>query len=63
MYLTHDRLQKRNIKSEFHIHKTIPVMFAVPKYSEILNNLCDKKGITRHFKSKLIEVQDHKAIF
>lgn len=38
-------------------------MFAVPKYSEILNNLCDKKGIKRHFKSKLIEVQDHKAIF
>lgn len=63
MYLTHDRLTKRNVKSEFHFHKTIGVMFMVPKYSEILDNLCIEKGIKRHYKSKLVEVGDHKASF
>lgn len=63
LYLTHDRLRKRGVKAEFHFHKTIPVIFGVPKYAEILNKICDEKGLNRHFKSKLIEVQDHVAVF
>jgi len=62
-YLTHDRLTKRGIKADFNFHKTVAVIFGVQKYAKILNDLCDKKGINRHFKSKLIEVQDHKAFF
>ncbi|CAD8115388.1 unnamed protein product [Paramecium sonneborni] len=63
IYLSHDRLNKRGIKTNHHFYKTAGVIFGVPKYAEILTELCKKKEINCHFKQKLIEVQDHKAIF
>ena len=46
-------------------HKTVGVMFGVPKYAKILEGLAKEKGIDVHLKSKLVEVrgQDRVAIF
>ncbi|CAD8194700.1 unnamed protein product [Paramecium pentaurelia] len=63
IYLSHDRLNKRGIKTHHHFYKTAGVIFGVPKYAEILTELCKNKQINCHFKQKLVEVQDHIAIF
>ncbi|CAD8187438.1 unnamed protein product [Paramecium octaurelia] len=63
VYLSHDRLRKRGIKSDIHFYKTAALIFGVPKYAEILTDVCKRKQINCHFKQKLVEVQDHVAIF
>ena len=57
LYLSHDRWRKANIKVQVEFHKTIGVMFGVPKYSKILEGLAKEKGIEVHLKSKLVEVR------
>lgn len=56
LYLSHDRLRKKGIKADFHFHKTIAVIFGVPKYAEVLTEVCKEKNINVKLKSKLVEV-------
>ncbi len=57
LYLSHDRWRKANVNVNIEFHKTIGVMFGVPKYAKILEGLAKEKGIDVHLKSKLIEVR------
>ncbi|CAK59605.1 unnamed protein product (macronuclear) [Paramecium tetraurelia] len=63
VFLTHERLSSRNVKCDFHVYKANDSIFGIPKYSEILGELAHEKGLHCHLKKRLIEVQDHKAIF
>ena len=56
---------KKNLKTHFEFHKTIGVVFGVPKYADILKGLIDEKGIDLHLKSKLVEIRgkDRIAVF
>jgi NADPH-dependent 2,4-dienoyl-CoA reductase/sulfur reductase-like enzyme len=49
-------LRKANVATEFEFHKTIGVVFGVPKYSAILTDIIKEKGIGLHLKSKLVEI-------
>lgn len=45
------------------MYKANDKVFGIPKYEEILLELAHDKGFHCHLQKKLVEVQDHKAIF
>lgn len=67
MWLLEEKTRDKKIRDQVSIEYWIPgeAMFGVPKYSKILTELADERGIIRNFKKQLISINsDHKtAIF
>lgn len=67
MYLAEDYFRKAGLRHQIDVEfvSGMPGLFAVKKYAEQLNRICDDRGITRTFKHDLVEVDaDNKiAIF
>ncbi|EAS07915.1 FAD-dependent pyridine nucleotide-disulfide oxidoreductase (macronuclear) [Tetrahymena thermophila SB210] len=67
LYLNEERFRRNGVRNQTSIefHKTIPVVFGVPKYSASLAEIIKQKNIDLHLKSKLVEVrgQDRVAVF
>lgn len=41
----------------------MPTMFSVPKYSEVLNQLREERGVGGYFKHNLVAIEDKTAVF
>lgn len=55
-------MKKAKIQTDFEFHKTIGVVFGVPKYAKILEGLIEEKGINLSLKSKLVEVKGKERV-
>lgn len=67
MWLLEEKVRDKKVREKVNIEYWIPgeAMFGIPKYSKMLTQLADERGIIRNFKKQLVSVNpDHKsAIF
>jgi eukaryotic sulfide quinone oxidoreductase len=64
MWLLEEKMRDKHFRDKVSIEFWIPgeAMFGVPKYSKMLTDLADERGIIRNFKKQLISVNsDHKS--
>lgn len=62
MWLAEDHATRHGFRQNITVHWIAPqpTMFAVPKYSNILRDLADKRGVERHHGWKLVKVDGPK---
>jgi eukaryotic sulfide quinone oxidoreductase len=64
MWLLEEKANEKKIRDKVSIEYWIPgeAMFGIPKYSKMLTELADERGIVRNFKKQLVSVNsDHKS--